>query len=164
MTPAITLEELLAWNDESSAFWNKHLEANPRSWSCPAASAARPTYRSCPAHLGSRTALGPAHRRPARDGPRRDPRRPAGCALRPAPAEPSEILRGLLPLLRQRLGRDLSRWTSIGCRPMRELSPGARLLGHALFHSQRHWAQLATLVRRPDSPRDSRETCSSALA
>ena len=29
MTPAITLEELLAWNDEASNFWKAHLEANP---------------------------------------------------------------------------------------------------------------------------------------
>jgi hypothetical protein len=29
MTPTITLEELLAWNHESAAFWKAHLEANP---------------------------------------------------------------------------------------------------------------------------------------
>ena len=29
MTPAITLEELLKWNQESSDFWKAHLEANP---------------------------------------------------------------------------------------------------------------------------------------
>ena len=29
MTPAITLEELLAWNHESASFWKAHLEANP---------------------------------------------------------------------------------------------------------------------------------------
>ena len=29
MTPAITLEELLAWNQEASNFWKAHLEANP---------------------------------------------------------------------------------------------------------------------------------------
>jgi hypothetical protein len=29
MTPAITLQELLAWNHEASAFWKAHLEANP---------------------------------------------------------------------------------------------------------------------------------------
>ncbi len=29
MTPGISLEELLAWNNEAAAFWNKHLQANP---------------------------------------------------------------------------------------------------------------------------------------
>jgi len=29
MTPAITLEELLGWNDGASKFWKAHLEANP---------------------------------------------------------------------------------------------------------------------------------------
>ncbi len=29
MTPAITLEELLVWNQESSDFWKAHLDANP---------------------------------------------------------------------------------------------------------------------------------------
>jgi hypothetical protein len=29
MTPAITLEELLAWNEEVSRFWKVHLDANP---------------------------------------------------------------------------------------------------------------------------------------
>ena len=29
MTPAITLEELLAWNEEASNFWKAHLDANP---------------------------------------------------------------------------------------------------------------------------------------
>lgn len=29
MTPAITLEELLAWNEEVSRFWKIHLDANP---------------------------------------------------------------------------------------------------------------------------------------
>jgi len=29
MTPAITLEELLAWNQESADFWKAHLDSNP---------------------------------------------------------------------------------------------------------------------------------------
>ena len=29
MTPAITFEELLVWNEESSRFWKAHLERNP---------------------------------------------------------------------------------------------------------------------------------------
>ena len=29
MTPAITLEELLTWNEEASKFWKAHLDANP---------------------------------------------------------------------------------------------------------------------------------------
>jgi hypothetical protein len=29
MTPAITLEELLGWNDEVSTFWKAHFDANP---------------------------------------------------------------------------------------------------------------------------------------
>jgi len=33
---------------------------------------------------------------------------------------------------------------------------------HALFHSQRHWAQLTTLIRQAGFPRDSEATCCSA--
>lgn len=29
MIPSITLEELLAWNQETSAFWKSHLDRNP---------------------------------------------------------------------------------------------------------------------------------------
>ena len=29
MTVGITMEELLAWNNESAGFWKAHLEANP---------------------------------------------------------------------------------------------------------------------------------------
>ncbi len=29
MTPVVTLEELLAWNEESSSYWKAHLDANP---------------------------------------------------------------------------------------------------------------------------------------
>ena len=29
MTPAISFEELLAWNEETSDFWKAHLDANP---------------------------------------------------------------------------------------------------------------------------------------
>ncbi len=29
MSAAITLEELVAWNDEAAAFWKSHLESNP---------------------------------------------------------------------------------------------------------------------------------------
>ena len=35
MTPAITLEELFVWNQESSNFWKAHLDANPALMALP---------------------------------------------------------------------------------------------------------------------------------
>ena len=82
MTPTITLEELLAWNHESAAFWKAHLEANPALLDDPAL------------NWDERMTLD-------------------------YPWLPPEA-------------RSASR---------------RKVAGHALFHCQRHWAQLATLVR-----------------
>jgi len=35
MSAAITLEELLAWNDEAARYWKSHLEANPHLLALP---------------------------------------------------------------------------------------------------------------------------------
>jgi len=46
MTPAVTMEELLAWDQESSTFWKAHLDANPALLELPCGIAVRQTYRS----------------------------------------------------------------------------------------------------------------------
>jgi hypothetical protein len=82
MTPAITLEELLAWNQESSAFWKAHLEANPALLELPCGiGGAANVQEFVAAHLGSGLRLEPAHRRPAGAGQERDARRPTGCSV-----------------------------------------------------------------------------------
>ncbi len=83
MTVGITLEELLAWNEQSSDFWKSHLDANPKLLES-ALRHRRSSHRSGirSPHLGRGTALGAAPRRHARDASRANPRWSPRCALR----------------------------------------------------------------------------------
>jgi len=65
MTFAITLEELLTWNQEASNFWKAHLDANPALLELPCGIGGAAMCRSLSDMSGSGTTLGPAHRRPA---------------------------------------------------------------------------------------------------
>ena len=152
MTPAITLEELSRLEPGVVRL----LEGPPRSQPRPARAALRHRRRRQragvrPPHLGSGTALGPAHRRIARAGQRKK-----------CPHGPLDALFGLhnqaVKIFRTLLDDPAQNWDETMTLDFPWLPPQARtvsrrkVLGHALFHSQRHWAQLATLVRAAGFP------------
>jgi len=151
MTPAITLEELLAWNRESSSFWKAHLEANPALLELPCGIGGAANVQEFVRHIwGVELRWG---------------QRIIGLPVSPneeMPNGPLYVLYGLhqqaVQLYRDLLDHPAHPWDEPVTLDFPWLPPQARtvsrrkLLAHALFHSQRHWAQLATLVRAAGFP------------
>ena len=151
MTPAITLEELLAWNDEASDFWKAHLDANPALLELPCDIGGTANVQEFVRHIwGVELRWG---------------QRIAGLPLlteEEMPAGPLDALFGLhmeaVQIFRDSAGRPEPELGGDDDAGLRLAAAGARTVSrrkvaaHALFHSQRHWAQLATLVRAAGFP------------
>ena len=146
MTPTITLEELLAWNHESAAFWKAHLEANPALLELPCGIGGAANVQEFVRHIwgvelrwGQRiTGLPVSPNEEMPNGPL--------DALFDLHIRADEVFRALLdvPALNwdERMTLDYP-WLP----PEARSASRRKVAGHALFHCQRHWAQLATLVR-----------------
>ena len=122
-----------------------HLDATRICSSCPAASV-EANVQEFVRHIWGVDCAGASARRPARDA-RKMPRPLDALFV----CTPGWSLPGLLTSGQSWESRTFSTWT--GCPEARTVS--RRKCGHALFHSQRHWAQLATLVRNAGFPRSS---------
>ena len=151
MTAAITLEELLTWNDETSTFWKGLLEDNPILLQLPCDIGGVANVQQFIRHIWG------AELRWAQ--------RLAGVPETPREAVPSGPLDALfdlhlqaVQLFRGLLASPTHSWDATYTLDVSWLPPHARtsthrkLLAHALFHSQRHWAHLATLVRAAGFP------------
>ncbi|MGB6686347.1 MAG: DinB family protein [Terracidiphilus sp.] len=151
MTLAITHKELLAWNRDSAAFWKAHLDANPALLELPCGIGGADNVQQFVRHIcgvelrwSQRIARLP-------ETPRED-----------VPAGPLSALFGLqeraAQIWRDLLDNPAEDWDDTLTMNYDWLPPQARtasrrkLMAHALFHSQRHWAQLATLVRAAGFP------------
>ena len=151
MTPAITLEELLTWNHESAAFWKAHLEANPALLQLPCDISGTANVQEFVRHIwGVELVWG---------------QRIAGLPVtdrKDIPAGPLDALFDVhlkaVQIFRTLLDGPAQSWDEIMTLkfpwlPHEGLTVSRRkIAGHALFHSQRHWAQLATLVRSAGFP------------
>jgi uncharacterized damage-inducible protein DinB len=151
MTPAITLNELLAWNQQSSNFWKAHLEANPTLLELPCGIGGAANVQQFVRHVwGVELRWG---------------QRLAGLPVSPneeMPDGPLDALFGLhvkaVQVFRALLDDPALNWDETMTLDFPWLPPAARtasrrkVAGHALFHSQRHWAQLATLIRAAGFP------------
>ena len=146
MTPAISLDELFAWNHESAAFWKAHLEANPAVLELPCGIGGAANVQEFVRHIWAVEL--------------RWSQRIAGLpelAKENIPAGPLDALFGLHEqaeqILQTLLHDPAHDWEKTLTLNYEWLPPQARvisrrkILAHTLFHSQRHWAQLATLVR-----------------
>jgi uncharacterized damage-inducible protein DinB len=151
MTPAITHEELLAWNRESAAFWKAHLDANPALLDLPCDVAGAENVQQFIRHIwgvelrwSQRVARLP-------ETPREDiPTGPLN-ALFDLHEKASQIWRSLLDNPNEDWDDTLTMnydWLP----PQARTATRRKLMAHALFHSQRHWAQLATVVRAAGFP------------
>ncbi len=151
MTPAITLEELLGWNDEASKFWKAHLEANPALLELPCDIGGTSNVQGFVRHIWGVEL--------------RWAQRIAGLPLmdrEKAPTGPLEALFGFhteaMGIFRKLLDDQALNWDEKLTLDYPWLPPDMRsfsrrkIAAHALFHSQRHWAQLATLVRAAGFP------------
>jgi uncharacterized damage-inducible protein DinB len=151
MTAAITMEELLAWDEESSNFWKAHLEGNPTLLELPCGIGGTANVQEFVRHIWGVELLWAQRIAGLPVTDRKD--MPTGPldALFDLHLKGIEILRGLM----DDQGKN---WDETMNLDLAWLPPEARTfsrrkaLAHALFHSQRHWAQLATLVRAAGFP------------
>jgi uncharacterized damage-inducible protein DinB len=151
MTPAITLDEMLAWNHEASVFWNEQLQANPALLELPCGIGGAANVQEFVRHIWGVEL--------------RWSQRIAGLPVSPNEEMPDGPLDALFSLhfkavqeFRALLDDKTLNWDEKMSLDFPWLPPEARTVsrrkvaGHALFHSQRHWAQLATLVRAAGFP------------
>ena len=149
MTPALTLDELLAWSDESTGRWLQFL-------------AGQPALQQLPCGIyNTATVLGLVRHIVAVE--LRYSQRLAGLdvtALEQIPENSLEALASLhaeaIERLRALLHDSTQDWNEVI--EFTTLSAGAlrasrrKVVAHALLHAIRHWAQLATLVRAAGHP------------
>jgi uncharacterized damage-inducible protein DinB len=151
MTPAIAIDELLSWNEQAADFWMAHLAANPALLQLPCDIGGAASVQELVRHIwgvelrwSQRIAGLPVTDKAAM---------PAGPldALFALHRQAMETLRGLLA------DSDFN-WDQVVQLDLPWLPANSRaasrrkLAAHALLHSQRHWAQLATLLRAAGSP------------
>ncbi|MGC1462014.1 MAG: DinB family protein [Terracidiphilus sp.] len=151
MSVGITLQELLTWNGESSSFWNTHLEANPHLLALACDIGGTTNVQEFVRHIWGVEL--------------RWNQRLAGLPVTPREDFPAGPLDALFELhtradaiFRDLLAAPDESWEQSYVLEMGSLPAEARSMSrrkiavHALFHSQRHWAQLATLVRSAGFP------------
>jgi uncharacterized damage-inducible protein DinB len=146
MTPAITLEELLAWNHESSNFWKTYFDANPALLELPCDISGITNVKEFVCHIwgvelvwGQRISGGPVMDRKEV---------PTGSL-----DKLFELHLKAVQIYRAMLDDPAQNWDETQTLKTPWLPPEGltvsrrKLTAFALFHSQRHWAQLATLIR-----------------
>jgi uncharacterized damage-inducible protein DinB len=149
MNNGITLEELLGWDEETSAFWNKRLEANPALLALPCDIGDSANVQQLVRHIWS-SQLRWAERLAALPVTARE-NIPAGPLDRLF-----DVHRDAVEVFRRLLAGPADRWSEsfaidwIGPKPW--TVSRRKAAAHTLLHSQRHWAQLATLVRTAGFP------------
>jgi uncharacterized damage-inducible protein DinB len=151
MSVGISLDELLAWNDQSAGYWKAHLDANPSLLQLPCDIGGATDVQQFVRHIwgaelrwGQRLASLPVTDRE---------KLPAGPldALFDLHLQAVEIYRNLLTAPEQSWNDPFVLdfdWVP----PEQRTVSRRKVAAHALFHSQRHWAQLATLVRSAGFP------------
>ena len=151
MTPAITYEELLAWCQQSANFWKDHLDANPALLQLPCGIGGTDDVQALVRHIWGVELLW-SQRIAGLPEQNKDvwPQGPLD-ALFDLHLEAVQNFRALLDNPGKnwddRLNLDRPGIPKEATRPTLR-----KVLGHALLHSQRHWAQLATLVRAAGFP------------
>ncbi len=145
MTPAITLEELLAWNEEASSFWKAHLDANSGLLQLPCGIGGNADVQAFVRHIwGAELVWSQIIR---------------GVTITDYDVWPKGPLDALFDLhlsavqnFRVVLDDPDTKWDERSVhypwrRPEQPKPTPRKALAHILLHSQRHWAQLSTLVR-----------------
>ena len=149
--PILTMEELLLWNDEASRFWKAHLDARPELLTLPCDIGGAGTVQGFVRHIWA-AEMRWAQRLTAQPETPRDA----------VPKGPLQVLFDMhvqtTETLQKILGDPSYNWDAtftmnVEWIPIEKRAITHRkMLGHALLHGQRHWAQLATLVRAAGFP------------
>ncbi|HUB53009.1 MAG TPA: hypothetical protein VL986_12715 [Terracidiphilus sp.] len=150
MTPAITLEELVAWNEEISTLWRGHLEANPALLELPCGIGGNATVQAFVRHIwGAELVWSQIIR---------------GVPLTDYDVWPQGPLQALFELhhsavtnFKVLLADPNTVWDERSVhypwrRPEQPKPTPRKAMAHVLLHSQRHWAQLSTLIRAAGFP------------
>ena len=146
MSAGITLDELLAWNEETSEWWRAHLDANPHLLELKCDIGGTKNVQEFVRHIWGVEL--------------RWSQRLAGqpvTAREEFPAGPLDALFALhttaMETFRRLLAADEASWREPITLDLAFIPPEKRTMSrrkvalHALLHGHRHWAQLATLVR-----------------
>ncbi len=151
MSAAITLRELFDWNQEASTYWKAHLDANPHLLALGCDIGGASNVQELVRHIWTSELRWSQRLAGLPVTPKED--FPAGPldALYHLHTQAAKIFEGLLKLPDESWDEpyilDLV-WVPEDARRMSR----RKIAGHALFHGQRHWAQLATLVRNAGFP------------
>jgi uncharacterized damage-inducible protein DinB len=151
MSVGIAFEELLAWNEQSAAYWKTHLETHPALLELPCDIGGAATVQAFVRHIWG-AELRWSQRLAALPVADRE-KLPAGPldALYDLHGQAAAIFRKLLAAPEHTWSEPFV--LEFDWVPQEERSVSRRkIAAHALFHSQRHWAQLATLVRSAGFP------------
>ena len=151
MNMGITFEELLIWNEQSAEWWKSHFEANPGLLELPCGIGGAATVQELVRHIWGAELRWFERLAAVGETPREQ--LPAGplAALFEIHERGVGIFRGLLA------GPE-SAWSEPYVLKFdwipeeRRTVSRRKIAAHALIHSQRHWAQLATLVRNAGLP------------
>lgn len=151
MSVGISLEELLAWNDEAAQYWYEHLDINP-------------TLLAVMCDIGG-TANVQEFVRHIWGVELRWAQRLAGLPVmnkEATPTGPLDVLfnlhREAMEIFRNLLAAPEPEWDEPYALDLNQVPEDLRkptrrkVAAHALLHSQRHYAQLATLVRQAGFP------------
>lgn len=146
MTAVISLEELLDWNCEAANSWKSHLNTNPALLQLPCDIGGNADVVGLVRHIWGAELIWS--------------QRIAGLAQRDKATWPIGPLEALFDLhleaernFRALLKSPDTEWDGLlifrhPALPIAAHDPSRRkVMAHALVHSQRHWAQLTTLVR-----------------
>jgi uncharacterized damage-inducible protein DinB len=151
MSVGVSLEELLAWNDQAAGHWYEHLDINPSLLEVKCDIGGSGNVQEFVRHIwlvelrwGQRLAGLPV------------------LSKEEAPSGPLEALfnlhREAMEVFRNLLAAPEHTWNDIYAIELSQIPEDERhptrrkVAGHALFHSQRHYAQLATLARQAGLP------------
>jgi len=147
-TVGISLEELLAWSDEAANHWKAHLEANPALLELPCGISNTENVQALVRHVWG--------------AEQRCSSWLAGLPETEYPHGPLDTLftmhKTAMETYRQLLAGPAERWDEIYELKFTWMPPELRLASrrkialHSLIHSQRHYAQLATIVRLAGFP------------
>jgi uncharacterized damage-inducible protein DinB len=151
MSAGVTLEELLEWNEQSADYWNSHLQVNRNLLELPCGIGGAANVQEFVRHIWGADL--------------RWAQRLAGIpeTLRDQiPAGPLDALFELhlqaIDIFHKLLAAPEDTWSGSYELKFDWVPPEQRIVSrrkiavHALLHSQRHWAQLATLVRNAGFP------------
>ena len=151
MSVGISLEERVAWNEEAAAFWKQHFEANPAQLELACGIGGAATVQDFVRHIWA-VELRWSQRvaELAVTAPGDFPTGPL-AALYELHQQAMTICRGLIGNPEQDWSRTV-RIEADWLPPSLRQGTCRKLMAHGLLHSQRHWAQMATLLRTAGHP------------